>query len=528
MKKNVASQVVGAQMINASTGAAFTGSVTVYVTVDGGTQAAGSVGAGACVHEGNGFHTYAPAQAETNGDHVAFTFVATGAIPTTVQIYTNTPQTGDAFARLGSPVGASISADIAGVQADTDNIQTRIPAALVSGRMDCSVGAMAADVLTAAALAADAGTEIGNAVWASGTRVLTAGTNIVLAKGTGVTGFNDLSAAAVNAEVDTALSDVGLTTVVTGRIDAAISSRLAGASYTAPDNATIAAIAGFVDTEVSAIKTTTDRLATTLEAASGSPGEFRFSADALVNAPAGGGGGGGPTAAQIADAVWDEAITDHLTAGSAGAALNAAGSAGDPWTTPLPGAYGAGTAGNIVGNALDAAVSSRASQMSVDVIDDLVDTEVGAIKAKTDQLNFSSGLLHVDLRAISTAPVAVDTGTAGTVSFISGEYVATSGGTVNANVVQIDGESVASDGAGRIRVDTVEVADGVLNRDFSAVSDTNSRTLLQAARHIRNKWDTTSNPGYVTVRKEDDTTEAWRAALSTDGSAQPITGSDPT
>jgi hypothetical protein len=49
--------------------------------------------------------------------------------------------TGDAFARLGAPVGASISADIASVQADTDNLQTRVPAALVGGRMDASVGA---------------------------------------------------------------------------------------------------------------------------------------------------------------------------------------------------------------------------------------------------------------------------------------------------------------------------------------------------------------------------------------------------
>ncbi len=48
---------------------------------------------------------------------------------------------------------------------------------------------------------------IGTAVWAAGTRTLTAGTNIVLAKGTGVTGFTDLSAAQVNAEVDTALAD---------------------------------------------------------------------------------------------------------------------------------------------------------------------------------------------------------------------------------------------------------------------------------------------------------------------------------
>lgn len=38
-------------------------------------------------------------------------------------------------------------------------------------------------------------------VWAVATRVLTAGTNIVLAKGAGVTGFNDLSAAQVNSEV---------------------------------------------------------------------------------------------------------------------------------------------------------------------------------------------------------------------------------------------------------------------------------------------------------------------------------------
>lgn len=49
-------------------------------------------------------------------------------------------------------------------------------------------------------------------VWAVGTRVLTAGTNIILAKGVGVTGFNDLSAAQVNAEADTAISDAALAT----------------------------------------------------------------------------------------------------------------------------------------------------------------------------------------------------------------------------------------------------------------------------------------------------------------------------
>src|SRR6185503_5374649 len=50
-------------------------------------------------------------------------------------------------------------------------------------------------------------TATASAVWSVATRLLSAGTNIVLAKGTGITGFNDLSADAVNAEVDTALAD---------------------------------------------------------------------------------------------------------------------------------------------------------------------------------------------------------------------------------------------------------------------------------------------------------------------------------
>ena len=46
-----------------------------------------------------------------------------------------------------------------------------------------------------------------------------------LAKTTHITGFNDVSTAQVNTECDTALSDVGVTTTVTGRIDAAVSTR---------------------------------------------------------------------------------------------------------------------------------------------------------------------------------------------------------------------------------------------------------------------------------------------------------------
>lgn len=65
-----------------------------------------------------------------------------------------------------------------------------------------AVGSVAAGGITAASFAANAL----DAVWSVATRLLTAGTNIVLAKGTGVTGFNDLSAAQVNTEVVDALA----------------------------------------------------------------------------------------------------------------------------------------------------------------------------------------------------------------------------------------------------------------------------------------------------------------------------------
>lgn len=144
MKKNVAGQKVGCQMVSASDGSAFTGSVTVAVTIDAGTQATGSVGSGACAHEGNGYHTYAPAQAETNGDLVAFTFTGTGAIPATVQVYTSFPQTVDNATNISAiktvtdaiPNGGALTTlstkidtiddfldtEIAAIKAKTDNL----------------------------------------------------------------------------------------------------------------------------------------------------------------------------------------------------------------------------------------------------------------------------------------------------------------------------------------------------------------------------------------------------------------------
>lgn len=193
-------------------------------------------------------------------------------------------------------------------------------------------------------------------------------------------------------------------------------------------------------------------------------GVSRFTAPALAQAPTG--GGGGLTAQDlldIADQVWDEALTDHLDTGSTGNALNAAGAAGDPWSTSLPGAYGAGTAGNIVGNNLDAAVSTTATAAALATVGGNVDA------------------------------ILLDTGTDG---------VVISAMTAN------------------------QIADALLNRDMSAVSDTNARSPLNALRFLRNKYSVVGTT--LTVTKEDDSTTAWTASLTVDATADPITGSDPT
>lgn len=86
MQKNVASQVICAQLVSKTDGSDVTsGTTTVYVTGDGGTQGAG---AGTVAHEGNGTWSYVPTQAETNYTHIAFTFVNTSAVSAVVNVYT--------------------------------------------------------------------------------------------------------------------------------------------------------------------------------------------------------------------------------------------------------------------------------------------------------------------------------------------------------------------------------------------------------------------------------------------------------
>ena len=204
-------------------------------------------------------------------------------------------------------------------------------------------------------------------VWAAATRTLTSGANIVLAKGTGVTGFNDITAQNV---WDTATS--GLTTAgsiglkLNTNVDATISSRMATFTYTTPPTA--AAIATQVWSEALPGTYTSGQAGFKLNAAGSAADPW---ATALPGAYSAGSAGfiignrldtnvgsrmatftytTPPTTAAIATQVWSEALPGSYTSGQAGFKLNAAGTASDPWSTALPGAYSAGSAGNIIGN----------------------------------------------------------------------------------------------------------------------------------------------------------------------------------
>lgn len=354
------------------------------------------------------------------------------------------------WANVGSPTTA---VNLSATNIDVDQVVASVSGAVgsvtgavgsvtgnVGGNVNGSVASVGANGISAASLAADAGTELGTAVWATTTRELTSGTNIVLAKGVGVTGFNDLDAAGVRGAVGLAAAnlDTQIGTLATGanlatvagyldteiaailadtnelqtdwanggRLDLILDARASQASVDTIDTnvdailvdtaeigaagagltalasaANLATLTGYVDTEVAAIKATTDKLDATLELSS--DGQI-FTAAALQQVPA----VTVPTAADVADAVWDEPIASHAAvSGSTAEALNAAGASGDPWVTALPGAYTAGQAGYLLGTNLDATVSSRATAADLATVAGYLDTEVAAIKAVTDKLD---------------------------------------------------------------------------------------------------------------------------------------------
>ena len=74
--------------------------------------------------------------------------------------------------------------------------------------------------------------------------------------------------------------------------------------------------------------------------------------------------------------------------------------------------------------------------------------------------------------------------------------------------------------------DLTDIADAILTRDWTAVTGEAERSALNALRFLRNKW--TVSGGTLSVKKEDDSTEAWNAVVSVNSTGVPIDGIDPT
>lgn len=202
-RKNTAGQFIHFQGVDVTTGGIKSGVTwTVRRCIDGTFAAA----TGTVTEDStNGWYKLALSQADTNGNDIGFNFTGTGAVPQTVNIVTTAADptdavrfgltalpnaaaeaagglytrgagagqigqavngqadvnvvdwkgatapamTGDAYARLGAPAGASVSADMAAVKSDTGTILTDVNtgAGAIYTRIGAPAGAsIAADV----------------------------------------------------------------------------------------------------------------------------------------------------------------------------------------------------------------------------------------------------------------------------------------------------------------------------------------------------------------------------------------------
>lgn len=240
------------------------------------------------------------------------------------------------------------------VETDTADIQSRLPAALVSGRMDSNMQAAANGVITAAVIAADAigASELAADAVAEIQSGLATSSALSTLQST-VDGLNDLSAAEVNTEVDTALADIHLDHLIAVADPGSI---VANSSFLAK------LVSKSATPAFSSYNNTTD----SLEALRDRGDAAWITATSVTVSDKTGFSLSTAGNQAVADQVWEELIADHSgTSGSTAEALAAAGGAGDPWITSLPGSYTSGQAGYILGTYLDAAISSRLASASI-------------------------------------------------------------------------------------------------------------------------------------------------------------------
>jgi hypothetical protein len=220
-----------------------------------------------------------------------------------VDTHTDT-ETGAAAIRAAVGLAsANLDTQLSGIQSDTDNIQTRIPAALTAD------GNIKADALK-------------------------------------IEGADPTDTIR-----DSVLSDA---------------TRFAGAD--------VGTVKAAVDTEVAAIKAKTDQLVFTVA--------NQVDANALT-----GGGGGGASAADIADAVWDEALSGHTTSGTAGKALGDIDTHTDTETGASAIRAALGLASANLDTQLDALPTNAELATALGTADDATLAAIGALSIPTANQN---------------------------------------------------------------------------------------------------------------------------------------------
>lgn len=410
----------------------------------------------------------------------SFTLRKTAALkPTTAGRTLDVSAGGEAgvdWANVGSPTttvnlsGTTVKT-ATDVETDTQDIQSRLPAALVGGRIDANAGAISGDSVAAdnleAALDGTGGVAITAAITGS------------------ITGNLSGSVGSVTGAVGSVTGNVGGNVV--GSVASVTASVTVGAIQAA-------AVADLFDT---------DSGTTYASAVAGS----------LVKEIADNAGGSALTAAGIADAVWDEALSGHLTSGSTGEALNAAGAAGDPWITALPGAYTSGQAGYIVGTNLDALISSRLASASYTAPLDAAGTRsaVGLASANLDT-QLSTIDTVVDAILVDTAEIGVAGG--GLTALAAAAALATVDSNVDAILVDT-GTTLPATLAGLNDLDAAGVrsALGMASADL----DTQLDAIKADTAVSREYGDNTVIVG--TVGSGSTTTSITPSALSPAGSA---------
>lgn len=399
MKKNTASQIIGAQLCSATDGSDFTSTVTCYVTGNGGTQALGSVGSGVCTHEGNGFHTYTPAQAETNYDHAAFTFKGTGAVTATVQVYPTFPQTGDNFALIGT-TGSGLTSLASAANLATANTKLAFLPAVTAG----AAGGVMIAGSNAATTVNITGNITGNLSGSVGSVTGAVG-SVTGAVGSVTAGVTLAAATHTGAIIPTVTTLTNLPAITTGWLTATgIAASALNGKGDWNINKTGYSLTQSFPTNFSAMSITAGGLVDITQAAAdkawGTTARVLTAGTNIALAKGTGVTGFNDLdAAGVAAAAWNAATASYGIAGSYGllvetnldAAVSSVGGGGGgvaDWTanekTAIRAILGIPAAGTTPDDPTTGILDTIRD--AVNVVDDFLDTEIAAIKAKTDNL----------------------------------------------------------------------------------------------------------------------------------------------